>query len=81
MDKTKSPTIAEIIQRAALELDGIGLHDALLEEATVECEEEMVMVAAKALRTVLIKRIELLSPRKQPKKSTRAKPTLESDQG
>ena len=81
MSTTTSITVAGIIQRAAQELDGLGLSDAILEEAIAECMKELDKVAAKSLRVVLVRRLEVLAPVKGAKRATRAKPNSAADHG
>lgn len=60
-----SPTLTEIIQRAELQLTGIGLDDAVRAEATAELERDLENYAGQALYRVLSRRISPLAPAKK----------------
>ena len=74
-----SPTLTEIIQRAEMQLAGIGLDDTVRAEATAELEADLERYAGQALWRVLSRHIAPLQPTKKPRKSSRAASSVTPD--
>ena len=68
----KSSTIAELVQRAAMGLDGVGLDEVLLGKAVILCESQMDRIAASSLHSVLTTHIDQLKPLKPARKLRKA---------
>ena len=74
----KSLTIEQIVEHAAMQLDGLGLDPKLIQKAVILCAEQTDRIAASALHSVLSEHISQLSPPKQARKPRKTASTDQS---
>ena len=70
----KSLTIEQIVEHAAMQLDGLGLDPKLIQKAVILCAAQTDKIAASALHSVISEHISQLSPPKQARKPRKTAP-------